>query len=111
MIPDWFQAIDQAYRLLKPGGTIAIVDFYVSRKHSEPYRQHRWSTRTLAVILGHMNSVFISPDHLPYLTNKFKTEYLSEEMKPISKLPFTKTPRYLFVGKTKEGLGSLPLSL
>ncbi len=33
MIPDWFAAIDNALRILKPGGRIAVVDFYVSRKH------------------------------------------------------------------------------
>ncbi|HMO36595.1 MAG TPA: class I SAM-dependent methyltransferase, partial [Gemmatales bacterium] len=31
MIPDWFAAIDVAYRILKPGGHIGVVDFYVSR--------------------------------------------------------------------------------
>ena len=32
MIPDWFAAIDQAKALLKPGGVIGVVDFYVARK-------------------------------------------------------------------------------
>lgn len=31
MIPDWFAAIDNAIAMLKPGGVIGIVDFYVSR--------------------------------------------------------------------------------
>jgi len=35
MIPDWFAAIEQAWHLLRPGGTIGIVDFYVARKHPE----------------------------------------------------------------------------
>jgi len=33
-IPDWFLAIDNALRILKPGGIIAVVDFYVSRYSS-----------------------------------------------------------------------------
>ena len=35
MIPDWFAAVDHAWRLLRPGGTIGVVDFYVGRKHPE----------------------------------------------------------------------------
>ena len=30
MIPDWVRALEQAWALLKPGGTIGIVDFYVA---------------------------------------------------------------------------------
>ena len=45
MIPDWFRAIDHAYRLLKPGGIIGVVDFYISRKHPpEQWLSHSgWS--------------------------------------------------------------------
>src|SRR5262249_49911028 len=32
MIPNWFGALERAFELLKPGGTIGVVDFYVSRK-------------------------------------------------------------------------------
>ena len=34
MIPDWFAALEHAWRLLKPGGRIGVVDFYVSRKYA-----------------------------------------------------------------------------
>ncbi len=33
MIPDWFAAIDNALKILKPGGMIGVIDFYVSRKY------------------------------------------------------------------------------
>src|SRR3954463_4846190 len=32
MIPDWFAALERARQLLKPGGILGVVDFYVSRK-------------------------------------------------------------------------------
>ena len=41
MIPDWFEAIATAERILKPGGTIAVADFYVSRKYADADRRHR----------------------------------------------------------------------
>ena len=31
MIPDWFRAVDNALSMLRPGGRLAVVDFYVSR--------------------------------------------------------------------------------
>src|ERR671911_700620 len=33
MIPDWFAAIENALAMLKPGGTLGVVDFYVARKY------------------------------------------------------------------------------
>ena len=32
MIPDWFSAIENALAMLKPGGYIGVVDFYVGQK-------------------------------------------------------------------------------
>src|SRR5690606_43869 len=47
MIPDWFAAIENAWAMLKPGGLIGVVDFYVSRKHpAEGLTRHGWLTRT-----------------------------------------------------------------
>ena len=46
MIPDWFAAIENALSILKPGGVIGVVDFYVSRKYpADGLRRHRWFTR------------------------------------------------------------------
>ena len=46
MIPDWFLAVDHAWRLLRPGGAVGVVDFYVGRKHPDPgWKRHPWSTR------------------------------------------------------------------
>lgn len=47
MIPDWFAAIENALEMLKPGGAIGVVDFYVSRKYPpDGLRRHSWFTRT-----------------------------------------------------------------
>lgn len=40
MIPDWYAAIDHAYKILKPGGVIGIVDFYVARKWPDKGRKN-----------------------------------------------------------------------
>ena len=62
MIPDWFAALAQAWRLLKPGGWIGVVDFYVSRKHAATSLvQHGWLTRTFWPTWFAMDNVFSAP--------------------------------------------------
>ena len=39
LIPDWFRAVDHAMSILKPGGLIGVVDFYVARKFPH---QRKW---------------------------------------------------------------------
>ncbi|TWT58605.1 Demethylmenaquinone methyltransferase [Thalassoglobus neptunius] len=100
MIPDWFRAIDHAWNLLRPGGVIGVVDFYVSRKHPEEnFSKHGWGTRTFWQPWFASDNVFLSPDHLPYLKNKFETVSLSERRGKIPYLPFVRAPHYLFIGK------------
>lgn len=102
MIPDWFRAIDQAYSLLKPGGTIGVVDFFVSRKFPADGRaKHRWSTRTFWPTWFGSDNVFLSPDHIPYLQNKFDTVRLDERRGKIPYLPLIRAPHYLFIGRKK----------
>ena len=46
MIPNWFAAIENAFRILRPGGVVAVVDFYVSRKYPDAgRRKHGGMTR------------------------------------------------------------------
>lgn len=100
MIPDWFRAIDHAWTLLKPGGTLGVVDFFVSRKHPDLNRtKHPWSTRTFWPTWFGSDNVFLSPDHLPYLQNKFETIRLEERMGKIPYLPLIRAPHYLFIGQ------------
>jgi len=101
MIPDWFAAIDHAETLLKDDGHIGIVDFFVSRKYpSERNKKHAWLRRHFWPVWFATDNVFLSPDHLPYLQNKF------EQIKAAQKLgcvpyTFSKAPYYQFVGGKK----------
>ncbi len=79
MIPDWFAAIDNAIRMLKPGGVVGVVDFYVSRKHpADKLKRHAWSTRSFWPIWFAGDNVFPNPDHIPYLQRKLNTLLLNE---------------------------------
>lgn len=103
MIPDWFAAIDHAYNLLKPGGTLGVVDFYVSRKYpSEGMVKHSWSTRTFWSTFFAFDNVFLTGEHLPYLMKKFHIEKLHEGRGKVPFMPFFRSPHYWIIAKKPE---------
>ncbi len=103
MIPDWFAAIDNARRILKPGGLIGVVDFHVGRKYPpEKLKRQKWLARSLWPTWFATDNVFPSPDHLPYLMNRFEPVQISENRNRMPYVPLLKTPWYWFVGKKPE---------
>lgn len=100
MIPDWFGAVDNAIRMLKPGGTIGVVDFFVARKWpAEGLKKHAWSTRTFWQVWFANDNVFLNADHIPYLQSRFETVSLAQERGKVPYLPFVRAPYYRFVGR------------
>lgn len=103
MIPDWFRAMDHAVRLLKPGGVIGVVDFFISRKYpADKHARHSWMTRSFWPLWFGSDNVFLSWDHLPYLENQFETVRLEERRGKIPYMPFVRVPHYLFIGRKPE---------
>ncbi|GIW99110.1 MAG: ubiquinone/menaquinone biosynthesis methyltransferase [Pirellulaceae bacterium] len=101
MIPDWFGAIDNALRMLKPGGILAAVDFYVSRKYASfpGAARHGWFTRTFWPAWFAMDNVFLSGDHLPYLLSRTELLRLHEHRAKVPYIPLIRVPYYQFVGR------------
>jgi S-adenosylmethionine-diacylgycerolhomoserine-N-methlytransferase len=105
MIPDWFAAIDNALTMLRFGGIIGVVDFYVSRKWpADGLKRHRWFTRTFWPAWFSNDNVFPSPDHVPYLHRHFEPLLFEERRAKVPYLPFIRTPYYVFVGKKQNRL-------
>lgn len=103
MIPDWFAAIENAKRILKPGGLFAAVDFYVGRKHpSAEMKKQRWLARNLWTPWFATDNVFPSPDHLPFMRHHFEQIHLDEQRSRMPYVPLLKTPYYQFVGRKRE---------
>lgn len=99
MIPDWFSAVDQAWHILRPGGFIGVVDFYVSRKYPAPgQRQHSWFNRSFWPVWMALDNVYPSPDHVPYLHRRFRVQAFHEHTNRMPYLLFLKIPYYQFVG-------------
>ena len=100
MIPDWFAAIENARAMLKPGGLIGVVDFYVSRKHpAEGLARHRWFTRSFWPVWFATDNVFPSPDHVPYLRSHFDVVHFTEARGKVPYMPLMRMPYYTFVGR------------
>ena len=103
MIPDWFAAIENACQMLRPGGLIGVVDFYVSRKfpHAD-HRRHPWWTRTFWPTWFGRDNVCLSSEHVPFLHRHFRPVHFSEHRAKVPYLPLVRVPYYLFVGRKPE---------
>jgi S-adenosylmethionine-diacylgycerolhomoserine-N-methlytransferase len=100
MIPDWFRAMEQAWRLLKPGGVLGVVDFYIGRKWPTPgMKQHNLFQRLFWPTWFAFDNVFLSPDHLPFLQAHFEPIILEERLGTVPYMLGLKAPHYLFVGR------------
>lgn len=103
MIPDWFAAIEHAKSILRPGGLIGVVDFYVSRKYpADGLRRHRWFTRNFWPAWFGNDNVFPSADHVPFLHRHFEPIHFEEHFAKVPYIPFFRTPYYLFVGRRRS---------
>jgi S-adenosylmethionine-diacylgycerolhomoserine-N-methlytransferase len=104
MIPDWFAAIDNAWRILRPQGKLGVIDFYVARKYpGSGLAKHGWSTRNFWPVWFSSDNVFPSPDHLPYLQRRFDTLFLNEARAKVPYLPGLRSPYYQFLGCKRAG--------
>ncbi len=102
MIPDWFAAIDHAEKLLRPGGLVGVVDFYVARKYPPAgFTRHSWVTRWFWPFWFARDNVFLSPDHVPYLHRRFDRVFFAECRTKIPWVPFGRVPYYIFVGEKR----------
>lgn len=104
MIPDWFAAIENALSMLREGGSIGVVDFYVSRKYpSDGLARHGWFTRTFWPTWFANDNVFPSRDHLPFLFRHFEPLHFEENRCKIPYIPLARMPYYTFVGRKRAG--------
>lgn len=103
VIPNWFLAIENALKLLKPGGVIGVSDFFVSRKYTnEGMKRHSWFTRSFWPIWFARNNVFLSQDHVPFLHQNIDLIQYKEKTHKIPYIPFSQMPYYIFIGRKPD---------
>lgn len=100
MIPDWRAAIDNALAMLRPGGVLGVVDFYVSaRKPTPPRVRHGALTRAFWPQWFRHDGVHLDPDRLARLCERLPDHRVMERRAPVPYLPGLRVPYYLFVGR------------
>ena len=92
MIPDWQAALDNAWKMLKPGGTLAVVDFTL-RAEQRPLARTFWQ-RWFA-----HDGVHLDHAHTTALQARFPSGQLTIERTRLPYLPMLRVPYYRFLGR------------
>jgi S-adenosylmethionine-diacylgycerolhomoserine-N-methlytransferase len=103
MVDDWRAALSNALLMLKPGGTLGVVDFYVSSATPRPgfvchAAWQRWLWRHWFAHDG----VRLSPEHLEALTDAMPDHVRLERQGELPYVRGLKVPYYLFIGRRAE---------
>jgi S-adenosylmethionine-diacylgycerolhomoserine-N-methlytransferase len=104
MIPDWFQAIENAKSHLTQDGMIGVVDFYRPRKNEQLESNTKidsWLNRSFIPWWFSHDNVFLNHDLVPFLQYHFKVQNLKVNT---GKIPYTplKAPYFYFSGKNHQ---------
>ncbi|TVQ92635.1 MAG: class I SAM-dependent methyltransferase [Chromatiaceae bacterium] len=103
MIPDWRGAIDNALAMLRPGGQLGVVDFYVSAADPPAglVRHDRFTRWFWPRWFAH-DGVHPGPGPLAWLRECLPVHELQEHRAPVPYLPGLRVPYYLFVGRKPQ---------
>lgn len=103
MMPNWLPVLERACTLLKAGGMIGVADFTISHKWPvQGRRRHSAFGRFFWPMWFGWDNVFLNPDHLQYLQNRFETVRLIEGLGKVPYLFGLKAPYYVFLGRKRK---------
>ncbi len=110
MIPDWHAALANAVTMLKPGGVLGVVDFYVSPPHAAAGRaRHGPLTRWFWPAWFRHDGVRLDAGHLPALRRLLPLHEVVEARTPVPYLPLARVPYYRFIGRKTDAALDQPL--
>lgn len=100
MMPHWIRTLDRALEMLRPGGTIGVVDFYVSgRLPLAGWRRHGWPTRVFWTLWFEADGVRLSPDLPVRLHEQFLPAWFQESRGKLPYFPAARVPHFIFCGR------------
>ena len=103
MMPDWRAVLSNAIAMLRPGGLIGVVDFYVSGKTPLEGRAHHGAlARALWPRWFAHDGVHLNALHLEQLCEETDAVWCDERMGRIPFLPGLRAPYYLFIGRKRQ---------
>ncbi len=105
MMDDWRGAIDNAIAMLRPGGTLGVVDFHVSSATPDAgLQRHGFLTRRFwPYWFGH-DGVHLGPERLDCLRAALPVHRLEERRVPVPYLPGLRVPIHVFVGTKPQAV-------
>jgi ubiquinone/menaquinone biosynthesis C-methylase UbiE len=100
MIPDWRAALSNALAMLKPGGQLAVVDFYVGAdRPGMGLAQHGALTRRFWPRWFAHDGVRLGPETPQHLLELMPSHQLWEGRASLPYLPLLRVPYFRFVGR------------
>jgi len=84
--------------MLKPGGVLGVVDFYVAPARAEGGVRHGALTRAFWPAWFRHDGVRLDAGHLPALRRALPRHEVVEARAPVPYLPLARVPYYRFVG-------------
>jgi S-adenosylmethionine-diacylgycerolhomoserine-N-methlytransferase len=104
MVEDWRAVIANAVAMLRPGGTLGVVDFYVSpaRPKSGGIRHPAWERWLWRRWFAH-DGVRLDPRHMAQLAATVPDSQTLERRGKVPYLPGVTAPYYLFIGRKSAG--------
>jgi S-adenosylmethionine-diacylgycerolhomoserine-N-methlytransferase len=104
MMPDWRATLANALAMLRPGGLIGVVDFYISPAVPAAGRvRHGALARAFWPRWFAHDGVHLDPRHLPELMANTEAVHCAERRAGVPYLPGLRVPYYLYVGRKRRG--------
>ena len=102
MVEDWRAVIANAFTMIRPGGTLGVVDFYVSsaRPAACGIRHPAWERWLWRRWFAH-DGVRLDPDHMAQLANAMPECQVFERRGKVPYLPGMTAPYYIFIGRKR----------
>lgn len=109
MIPAWRETLSNAVAMLKPGGVLGVVDFYVAPAHpAHGAARHGNLTRLFWPRWFAHDGVRLDVEHLPTLRALLPDHEVYEGRARLPYLPGLRAPYYLFVGRKAGPVAPAP---
>ena len=101
IIPDWHAALTNALRMLRPGGTLVVVDFYLADATGCARARHPAWMRWLWPRWFARDGVRVATDLLPAVSAAAGERFRHEGLARIPLLPGLRVPYFVYVGSLR----------